>query len=157
MTNTHNYIWNDYSTKDFSVYLRYQTQNRSRENNPKPYFSFHGIFVDRNWENPFPKNIWGERTDWGIWRPNPLHQWTRVLRESLPDSRGQVAQNVILSVLTPPSNVTLRWRSLMLMPPWTLNFAMLGMLRCERLFNRYALDHSKAIASTKTLLWQGGG
>ena len=117
VTNTHNYIWNDYSTKDFSVYLRYQTQNRSRENNPKPYFSFHGIFVDRNWENPFPKNIWGERTDWGIWRPNPLHQWTRVLRESLPDSRGQVAQNVILSFLTPPSNVTLRWRSLMLTPP----------------------------------------
>ena len=108
VTNTHNYIWNDYSTKNFSVYLRYQTQNRSQENNPKPYFSFHGIFVDRNWENPFPKNIWGERTDWGIWRPNPLHQWTRVLRESLPDSRGQVAQNVILSFLTPPSNVTLR-------------------------------------------------
>ena len=28
VTNTHNHIWNDYSTKNFSVYLRWNIKNK---------------------------------------------------------------------------------------------------------------------------------
>ena len=58
-TNTHNYIWNNYATKDFKVFIR-------------------------NWEYPYHN---GHITHSHHGSVN--NKWTEVLSASLPDSRGQ--------------------------------------------------------------------
>ena len=50
--------------------------------------------MNRNWEKPFPKNRLGERTDDEIGKVHHLNQWTRVLKETLQDSRGQVWSSI---------------------------------------------------------------
>ena len=61
VTNTHNYVWNDYSTKDFRVLLRH-------------------------WDYPYPK---GEHVH--LHERHPWNIWTEVLAATLPDSRGKVS------------------------------------------------------------------
>ena len=62
VTNTHNYVWNDYSTKDFRVLLRH-------------------------WDYPYPDGKHENVNQW--W--HPLNVWTEVLAATLADSRGKVS------------------------------------------------------------------
>ena len=61
VTNTHNYVWNDYSTKDFRVLLRH-------------------------WDYPYPD---GKHKN--LNQNDPLNVWTEVLAATLADSRGKVS------------------------------------------------------------------
>jgi len=68
VTNTHNYVWNDYSTKDFRIWLR-------------------------NWEYHYPEHKGAPNIN-QIHKDNALNKWTEVLKATLPDARWQVGQTV---------------------------------------------------------------
>ena len=65
VTNTHNYVWNDYSTKDFTIWLR-------------------------NWEYHYP-DYKGKPNINQLSKSHALNKWTEVLKATLPDARWQVS------------------------------------------------------------------
>ena len=65
LTNTHNYVWNDYSSKDFRIFLR-------------------------DWEYPYRKDKDDKfRVDLSHVK-DPNNKWNEVLKETLKDARNQV-------------------------------------------------------------------